>query len=115
MAEPAEPRFVWTPKRAAAREVEGPEGVAVIAAPARDDDGPLRLAAREVVCPSQLERGLDRLRPAGHRVDGRLVERQVGADLARIRFERLAREDAAVGICQGPACAAIASATDPRP
>ncbi len=73
----------------------------MIAAPAGDDDSPVRLAAREVVRPSQLERGLDGLRPAGHRVDGRLIERQVGADLARIRLERRGREDAAVGICQG--------------
>src|SRR4029079_10700403 len=63
-------------------------------------DQAVRLPAREVVRPGELERGLDRLRTAGHRVDRGTVDRQVPGDLPRICLERLGREGAAVGVGQ---------------
>ena len=74
--EAPQPRGVGAPERLAAREVQGTEAVAVVAAPPGDDDVARRLAPREVVGAGHLERRLDRLRAAGHRVDGGGVERK---------------------------------------
>ena len=96
--EPAEPALVWPAQGLAAGQVQRAERVAVIAPPPRVDDQALRLAAREVVGAGQLERRLDRLGAAGHRIDRRVVDREVDGDLARVRLERLGREGAAVGV-----------------
>ena len=96
--EPAEPGLVRPAERRTPRQVEGTERVPVVAPPAGDDDVTIRLASREVVGPRELERRLDRLRAAGHRIDHRIVDRQVASDGRRVRLERLGREGAPVGV-----------------
>ena len=76
----------------------------MVAPPPGDDDLAAGLAAREVVGARHLERRLDRLRAARHRVDGRVVERQDRADLGGVRLERLARERGAVRVGDAAAC-----------
>ena len=98
MPEAAQPGFVGATQRPSAGQVECTERVAVIAAPAGDDDPALRFAAGEVIGTSHLERGLDRLRAAADRIDGWLVERQVGPDLRRIRLDRLRGEGRAMRV-----------------
>ena len=98
MPEAAQPRLVRPPQRPPAGEVQRSERVAVVAAPAGDDDKAVRLAARQVVGTSLLEGRLDRLRAAGDRVDGGLVERQERAELGGVALERLVGEEAAMGV-----------------
>ena len=100
VAEAPEPALVRPAQRLAPGQVERAQGVAVIAAPAGVDDPALRLAAGEVIGAGQLERGLDRLGAARHRVDRRIVDGQVASDLAGVRLERLGRERAAVRVGQ---------------
>jgi hypothetical protein len=103
MPEPAEPALVGAAERPPAREVERSQRVAVIAPPPREDDPAIRVAARQVEGPRHLERGLDRLGPARHRVDRRVVDRQMWTDLPGVRLERLGREGAAMGVGE-PGC-----------
>ena len=95
--EPPEPRLVRPAERRAAGQVERAQRVAVIAAPPREDDVAVGLAHGEVVGPGELEGGLDRLGAAGDRVQVRVVDREMDADLGRVGLERLGREGAAVG------------------
>ena len=88
--ESPEPGLVRAPERLASRQVQGAERVAVIAPPPGDDDPALQLAARDVVRPGQLQGRLDRLRPAGDRVDRRIVHGQVRREGRRVALERLA-------------------------
>ena len=98
VAEPAEPAFVRPPQRLAPRQVERAEAVAVVAPPPGDHDQAVPVAVREVVRAGQLERGLDRLRATGHRVDRGIVHRQVRADLGGVRLDGFGGERAAVGV-----------------
>ena len=93
-----EPVLVRPAERPPARQVERAERVAVVAAPARDDDPAVGLAAGQVVRPAELQRGLDRLRAAADRVDRRVVDRQARPDLRGVGLDRLGRERRAVGV-----------------
>ena len=98
VAEAPEPRLVRAAQRPPAREVEGAQRVAVVAAPAREHHQAVRLAARELRRPGELEGRLDRLRPARDRVDRRVGHRQVRRDVRGVALQRLGREGAAVGV-----------------
>ena len=96
--EPSQPALVGPAERLAPGQVEGAEAVAVVAPPAGDDDPAVAVAVREVVRAGQLERGLDRLGAAGDRVDRRVVDGQVRADLRGVCLHGFGRERAAVGV-----------------
>ena len=98
MAEPAEPALVRPAQRPPPGQVERPERVPVVAAPTREHDQPVRLAASELRRAGELERRLDRLGAAGHRVDRGVRHRQVRRDLRGVPLERLGGERAAVGV-----------------
>jgi hypothetical protein len=70
----------------------------VVRPPAGEHDPAVGLAAREVRGAGELERGLDRLGAAGHRVDRRIVDRQVPADLLRVALQGLGRERGSVRV-----------------
>ena len=98
--EPPEPALVWATERSPSGQVERPERVAVVAPPPCVHDPALRLAAREMVCPGQLQGGLDRLGPATDGIDRRVVDRQARADLGSVGLERLGGERRSVRIGQ---------------
>jgi hypothetical protein len=100
VAEPSEPRLVGASKRAPPRQVQGAQGVAVIAPPAGENDPAVGLAPGEVVRADELQGRLDRLRPAANRVDRRAVEREDLPDLAGVGLDGLGREGRAVGVRQ---------------
>ncbi len=83
------------PPRVAAHR-ERPQGVAVIALPARDEAPPLGLVALEEVLPGDLERRLHRFRSAGHEVDPLETLRRPGNERVGERLRRLAGEEAGV-------------------
>ena len=121
--EPPEPPLVRAAERPASREVQRPERVAVVAAPAREDGQPVRLAPGDLRATGQLERALDRLRPAAHRVDVRLVDREVRAELRGIPLQWLVRERGSVRVREarglvrdrlGDLTAAVAHVDDDR-
>ena len=87
-------------KRRATAGVERAERVAVVAAVPRDEQLPVGLASGEVIDAGQLQGRLDRLRPARHRVDRRIVDGQDVGDGRRVRLERLGGEGRAMGIRQ---------------
>ena len=92
-----EPREVRRPQANAAGHVERTARVAVVGTGATDDDVPV-LTARQMVRPGHLERGLDRLAAARHRVDAWLVDRQERGKLFGVRLERSRRESSAVHV-----------------
>ena len=98
VSESAEPVLVRLPERLAAGQIQRAERVAVVAAPARDHDPAVGLAAGEVIGPGELQRRLDRLRAAADRVDRGVVDRQVRRRSPRHRLERLGGERRAVGV-----------------
>ena len=70
----------------------------MVAAVSGDDDGPVRLAAREMVGPHHLQAALDGLRPTADRVDRGIVHGQIPAHGPRIRLEGLSGEGGAVDV-----------------
>ena len=102
MPEAAQPAFVRPAKGSAPRQVQRPQGVPVVAPPAADDDPATRVTPGQVVRPSELDGGLHRLRAAGHRVDGRIVERQQWSDGLRVGLDRLGRERGGMGVREPP-------------
>src|SRR3954470_15529788 len=67
MPKPSEPSLIRPAEGLPAAQVERAEGVAVVAAPAREDDPAILLAAREVVRASELDRRLHALGATGDR------------------------------------------------
>ena len=100
VAETPQPALVRAAQRLAPGQVERAERVPVIAAPAREHREPVRLATGDLRAPGELERGLDRLGTATDRVQVRLVEREMGAQLRRVPLQWLRGECGAVGIGQ---------------
>ncbi len=99
MPEPAQPRLVGAAQRPAAGQVERTERVAVIRAPAPDDDPAVGLAPCHVIGAGHLERRLDRLRATRHRIHRRVVHGQVRTQGGHPALQWLGREHRAVGIC----------------
>ena len=100
MPEPPEPPFVGAAQRLAPRQVERAEAVAVVAPPSGGHDPAVTVAVREVVGACQFQGSLDGLGAARDRVDRRFVDRQVRADLRRVRLNRFGGEGAAMGVRQ---------------
>ena len=100
VTESAQPALVGAPQRLAARQVQGAQRVAVIAAPAGEHDPAIGLALREMEGPNELERGLGRFRPPGHGIDRRLVDREMRTDRSGVPLEHIGGELAAVGECK---------------
>ena len=96
--EAAEPRRVGLADRLLPARVQRAERVAVIRAPPRDDRRAGVVAASQVVRARHLDRRLDRLAPARHRIDARVVHRQVRRQLVGVGLERLGREHRAVDV-----------------
>src|SRR5450759_1116686 len=105
VAEATEPRLVGAAQRLTAREIEGTQRVAVVAPPPGDDDGPVGLAACQVVAPHQLQTALDRLGTAAYRVDRRVRHGEVRSYRAGVRLQRLVREGRAVDVREGSSLA----------
>ena len=82
----------------AAADRERAERDAVIALAPRDDISPLRLAALDEILARELERGLDRLRPAADEEDVADARRRMGDQVVGQLLRRLRREEARMRI-----------------
>src|SRR6266700_705035 len=79
----------------------GRSSAPVVGTPPGYDAVPLRFAPGQVVGPSELERALHRLAPAGDRVDARVVHREQRRQLLAVRLQGLRRELRPVDVRDG--------------